>query len=183
MKSPCSQYACLASALLTLSGCRYDIGSVPRPQPDASGAETAAIGDAPSRPADASDPGGPVPCGESTRCPVGEACTQGACAPMVHTCQSTPQCPAEAGVCRNGRCQVVTCADTRGCAAGEICRANACALDTRAVSGHTLAAGGSISTSPRHIHIGLSGQGRGVGISKAPSGRTHLGGSTVVLER
>ena len=128
-----------------------------------------------------------VPCTVSAMCSAGEACTGGMCtvsAPAI--CKSDSDCTTGTGVCRVGTCAPVACAEATPCSGTEMCVMGQCQAGstpvTKGAPGHTLAAGGGVSTSGAHIHIGLTGQGRAVGPG-ASAEHKHLGGATAVLGR
>src|SRR5262245_4974984 len=105
----------------------------------------------------------PQPCGASNPCMAGEDCVDGMCAPTKGTpCKIDTDCPPGSGVCRDLLCKKVPCGPTMPCPGEELCLMNSCAPATKASTSSTLAAGGSVSTSAQHIHVGLTGQGRAV---------------------
>ncbi len=125
----------------------------------------------------------PTPCADSSKCNSDETCTNGMCAPSTGTkCAQDTDCPPSQGVCRNGLCSQVPCGSTMACLGDEQCVSGKCAAPTKGTPGRTLAAGGSVSTSGKHIHIGLTGQGRAVGTGSSPQ-HTHTTGATSVMRR
>jgi hypothetical protein len=126
-----------------------------------------------------------VSCTVASMCGPGEICSGGACVagmpPM--TCNASSDCPPASGVCRDGVCVSIPCGEAMTCKVGEQCVAGMCKPGgDKGVPGHTLAAGGSVSTSDKHIHIGLTGQGRAVGPG-ASATHHHIGGATAVMGR
>ncbi len=126
----------------------------------------------------------PVTCSASAPCTAGEICDSGGHCKIAPSCQADADCPSGTGVCRDNLCGPVACPPT--CSTGETCTSGQCVASTTpttpATTSHTLAAGGSVSTSSKHIHIGITGQGRAVGASSS-STHQHVGGATAVLGR
>jgi hypothetical protein len=122
-----------------------------------------------------------------TACMAGEMCntTTNQCVPgeaMFKPCKVSTDCAPGTGVCRNMKCTVTPCADTAPCQGDELCVMSQCTPPAKATSGHSLAAGGSVSTSSKHIHIGLTGQGRAVGASSS-SKHKQVTGATSLMRR
>lgn len=128
-----------------------------------------------------------VPCAtDQAQCLAGETChpVSGKCVPGLPelACTTSGDCPPGNGVCRGGRCTVVPCGEAAPCHGDELCQIGQCAPPPPATPGQTLAAGGSVSTSGEHMHIGVTGQGRAVG-SGASSEHQHTTGATSVMRR
>jgi hypothetical protein len=127
-----------------------------------------------------------VPCNAMMACQSNEKCVNGACTPQGQSqpCKMTSDCPKGSGVCRQGLCINVPCTPMQPCLNGETCVMGQCgaAMAGGGTPGHTLAAGGAVSTSGKHIHIGLTGQGRAVGPGASPS-HQHITGATAVMGR
>ena len=129
---------------------------------------------------------GPTPCGASMKCGVSEMCdAKGMCVPLQETarpCKTSTDCPAGSGVCRSGKCTRTPCSGGTACVGDELCAAGQCAPPAKGTPGRTFAAGGAVSTSGKHIHVGLTGQGRAVGPGESAAHR-HMGGATSVMGR
>jgi Cys-rich repeat protein len=124
-----------------------------------------------------------VMCAADKDCPEGKICESSKCTPRKDTpCKVSTDCPAGAGVCRNGVCTQAACEPDGTCPTGEICVEGKCKAGIKGTYGRTLAAGGVLSKSSKHIHLGLTGQGRAVG-SSTSSGHKHTTGATSVMQR
>lgn len=125
----------------------------------------------------------PVPCSSGTMCKPDEMCdAKGMCAPG-RNCTKSTDCPPGTGVCRNGACGKVPCTAMMPCMMGESCTMGQCGPPVaKGTPGSTRAAGGGVSTSAKHIHIGLTGQGRPVGPGGSAAHK-HTGGGTSVMQR
>lgn len=137
----------------------------------------------------------PTTCSASAPCLAGEACTAGMCVPAKGTpCTLNTDCPSGTGVCRNKICTVVLCSAKAPCTGDEICNAASCTgqeicptgqctAPTKASPGFTLSAGGAVSQSNQHIHIGLTGQGRAIGNGASPQHTTTTGATSVMRRK
>src|SRR5579871_4580182 len=124
-----------------------------------------------------------VPCSQTMACMAGETCTAGMCVPSSGmNCTKSSDCPPAVGVCRMMKCAQVPCSVTMPCLGDEQCVGGNCRAPAPETPGHTLAAGGSVSTSGKHIHIGLTGQGRAVGTGTSAQ-HSHTTGATSVMRR
>lgn len=128
-----------------------------------------------------------APCSLAIPCQAGEMCVNNICqvGTSPKACQLDTDCPPGTGVCRMMVCTLVACAEATPCQSGELCLSGKCAPGTAmkaGVPGHNISSGGSISMSSKHIHIGLTGQGRAVG-KGASATHSHTTGATSVMQR
>ena len=128
-----------------------------------------------------------APCSLAIPCQAGEACVNNMCqlGNGPKACQSDSDCPSGTGVCRMMTCTLVACAEATPCPNGELCLNGKCAPGTAmkaGVPGHNISSGGSIAMSSKHIHIGLTGQGRAVGKGSSAN-HSHTTGATSVMQR
>ena len=132
-----------------------------------------------------------VACNPMVQCGPGEVCDvgKGMCVPlpnpMGRPCKISVDCPV-GQVCRAATCGKVPCGANMPCGKDETCVSGVCAPGggggPKVGPGTTLSAGGGVASSGKHIHIGITGQGRAVGPSTSGK-RSHVGGATKPLHR
>ena len=96
-------------------------------------------------------------------------------------CMTNKECVGK-GVCRAMKCADVPCGPLVACFGDELCVGGKCAPAAKPGNSRTFAAGGTVSTNGKHIHIGITGQGRAIG--PGDNGKhSHNAGAPAVLGR